>query len=75
MYMDCEFKTIYWAIKGVGGADISWTCSVIYQNVSLIRGINVSVFCSNQRQVIYVSPCQLVVPQTCLWTMMLLSFY
>ena len=47
MYMESEFKTIYWAIKGVGGADISWTYSMIYQNASLIRGINVSVFCSD----------------------------
>jgi len=47
MYTESEFQTIYWAVKGVGGADISWTCSVIYQNASLIRGINVSVFCSN----------------------------
>ena len=47
MYMESEFKTIYWAIKGVGSADISLTYSMIYQNASLIRGINVSVFCSD----------------------------
>jgi hypothetical protein len=51
LYTDSEFKTMCRVRMGrMGGGistDISWTCSVIYHITSLIRGINVSLFCSN----------------------------